>query len=66
MDSKLRFAFKSYENKTTSIYGAANIAGLNYKEFINKMIENNIKVDFDSIGEDINKFVTITKGSKHK
>ena len=58
---KLKLAFKAYENKSVSIYGAANIAELSYKEFIEKMVENGIKVDFSTIGEDINAFVKLTE-----
>jgi len=60
---KLKLAFKAYENKNVSIYGAANIAGLSYKDFIDKMIENGIKIDFSSIGEDIDFFVKQTSKS---
>lgn len=60
---KLNLAFKAYENKNVSICGAANIAGISYKEFIEKMVENNIKIDFSTVGDDISEFVKITKKS---
>jgi len=58
---KLKLAFKAYENKSVSIYGAANIAELSYKDFVDKMVENGIKTDFSSIGEDVNAFVKLTE-----
>jgi len=61
---KLKLAFKAYENKSVSIYGAANIAELSYKDFIDKMVENGVKTDFGSIGEDVNTFVKLTEKKK--
>ena len=50
---RLKKAFKGVENSELSISGGANIAGLTYRDFYNKMIENGIKMDFDekSIGK---------------
>lgn len=59
--SKLAIIFKAYENKSLSLSEAADIAGMSYKDFLDKMVENNIKVDFSSIGKDIDYFVKKTK-----
>jgi predicted HTH domain antitoxin len=59
--SKLAIIFKAYENKSLSLSEAADIAGISYKDFLDKMVENNIKVDFSSIGKDIDYFVKKTK-----
>lgn len=58
---KLNLAFKAYENKSVSLSEAADIAGISYKDFLDKMAVNNVKVDFSSIGKDIDYFVKKTK-----
>jgi predicted HTH domain antitoxin len=58
---KLELAFKVYENKSVSFSGAAEIAGISYKDFLEKMYENNIKVDFSSVGEDVDYFLKNSK-----
>ncbi len=58
---KLKLAFKAYESKSASLSECAEIAGISYKDFLDKMVENNIKVDFSSLGEDIDYFVKNTK-----
>ncbi|MDD4050154.1 MAG: UPF0175 family protein [Candidatus ainarchaeum sp.] len=60
-ESRLAIVFKTYENKSLSLSEAADIAGISYKDFLDKMVENNIKVDFSSIGKDIDYFVKKTK-----
>jgi predicted HTH domain antitoxin len=58
---KLKLAFKAYESKSASLSECAEIVGISYKDFLDKMVENNIKVDFSSLGEDIDYFVKNTK-----
>jgi len=60
-ESRLAIVFKAYENKSLSLSEAADIAGISYKDFLDKMVENNIKVDFSSIGKDIDYFVKKNK-----
>lgn len=57
LNYKLKLAFKAYENRSVSLSEAAEIAGLSYKEFLDKMVEYNIKVGFSSIGKDVDYFV---------
>lgn len=58
---KLKLAFNAYENKSVSLSEAADIAGVSYKDFLDKMVKSNIKVNFSSIGEDVDYFVKNTK-----
>jgi predicted DNA-binding protein len=52
-DYKLKKAFRGIEYGQLSISGGAQVAGLSYRDFYDKMQENEIKVDFDekSIGK---------------
>ncbi len=57
----LKLVFKAYQIRSISLSEVADIAGISYKDFLDKMAVNNVKVDFSSIGKDIYYFVKITK-----
>jgi predicted HTH domain antitoxin len=61
LSKNLKLAFKAYETRRISLSEAADIAGISYKDFLDKMAVNNVKVDFSSIGKDIDYFVKKTK-----
>jgi predicted HTH domain antitoxin len=53
-EEKTEIAINAYKNKELTLSEAASLADISYREFRNKLIEKNIKTDFDSVGTNIN------------
>jgi len=60
-DEKIKIAISAYKNKELTLSEAASLANISYREFRNKLIEKNIKTDFDSVGTNIEQLILDTK-----
>ena len=65
---RLKKAFVGIENGKESIASGARIAGLSYRDFYEKMIENNIKANFNekAIGVSGKRLLSIVNKSEAK
>ncbi len=65
-DYRLKKAINAIKKGSVSISNAANVAGLSYRDFFDKMIENGIRINYDEKDIDGNFDKLLTFINKNK